>query len=141
MVSSLTVTAGRVLLGLYFLLPGLMKLAGPADTIAYMQSHDIAFAQPLMWFATVVNIVGGLQLISGRHTKLVAYGFVVYILLVNFMLHNFWAMEGANVGHETQNFVKNLGILAGLLVLSGSSSARSLSLTGWWRSDRAVSKN
>ena len=138
MASSLTIVFGRVLLGLYFLIPGLMKVAGSAGTIAYMQGHGIPFAQPLMWFAAAVNIIGGLFLISGRHVKFVAYGFVVYILMVNFMLHDFWTMEGDGVAHETQNFIKNLAILAGLLVLAGSASARNLSLAGWWRSDGAV---
>ncbi|WP_211051340.1 DoxX family protein [Parasphingorhabdus halotolerans] len=138
MTSSMTVTVGRVLLGLYFLMPGLMKAAGPAGTIAYMQSHDIPFTAALMWFATIVNIVGGLFLIFGRHVKFVAYGFVIYILMVNFLLHDFWTMEGDSVAHETQNFVKNLGIMAGLLVLAGSSAARRISLSGWWRSDNMV---
>ena len=138
MPASLPVTIGRVLLGLYFLLPGLMKVTGSAETLAYMQSHGIPFALPLLWFSATVNIVGGLLLIAGRHVKLVAYGFVVYILLVNFMLHDFWTMEGDGVRHETQNFVKNLGILAGLLVLAGSSAARKVALSDWWRSDKAV---
>lgn len=133
-----SITAGRILLGLYFLLPGLMKLASPAQTIAYMESHAIPFAPPLMWFSAIVNIVGGLLLISGRHVRLVAYGFVLYILLVNFLLHDFWTMSQDVVQHETQNFFKNLGILAGLLVLAGISSPRALSLGDWWKSDRSV---
>jgi len=138
MTSSVTMTIGRILLGLYFLVPGLAKVAGPVDMVAYMQGHDILFAAPLLWLAAIVNIVGGLFLILGRHVKFVAYGFVVYILMVNFLLHDFWTMEGDGVAHETQNFVKNLAILAGLLVLAGSSAARNLSLSGWWRSDSAV---
>ncbi|MEP2988143.1 MAG: DoxX family protein [Parasphingorhabdus sp.] len=137
---SIAVTAGRILLGLYFLLPGLMKIAAPTDTIAYMQAHDIPFAPPLMWFTSIVNVIGGLFLIFGRHVKFVAYGFVIYVLMVNVMLHNFWAMEGDGIAHETQNFVKNLGILAGLLVLAGSAVSRKLSLSGWWHSDKVVQR-
>lgn len=136
--SQASVTVGRILLGLYFLMPGLMKVAAPAQTVAYMESNGIALATPLMWFAAIVNIVGGLLLITGRHLRLVAYGFVLYILIVNFTLHDFWTMDEARVERETQNFFKNLGILAGLLVLAGASSARSLSPRGWWRSDGAV---
>ena len=136
--SNITITIGRVLLGLYFLLPGLMKAAGPAQTVAYMESHNIAFATPLMWIATVTNIVGGLLLITGRHVKLVAYGFVVYVLLVNVMLHDFWAVAPDMVERETQNFIKNLGILAGLLVLAGHAPARSLTSGGLFRSDAAA---
>jgi len=136
--SNISVTVGRVLLGLYFLLPGLMKVAGPDQTIAYMESHNIAFAAPLMWIATVTNIVGGLLLITGRHVKLVAYGFVVYVLLVSFMLHDFWNVGPDMAERETQNFIKNLGILAGLLVLAGFSPTRGLTLSNLWRSDKAV---
>ncbi|NQX95037.1 MAG: DoxX family protein [Erythrobacter sp.] len=136
--SNISVTIGRVLLGLYFLLPGLMKASGPDQTIAYMKSHNIAFAAPLMWIATITNIVGGLLLITGRHVKLVAYGFVVYVLLVNVMLHDFWAVAPDMVERETQNFIKNLGILAGLMVLAGFSPARSLSPSDLFRSDKAA---
>jgi len=138
MASSISVTIGRVLMGLYFLMPGLQKAANSSETVAYMKGHDIAFAEPLMWISAIVNIVGGLLLISGRHIKLVAFGFVVYILLVNYLLHDFWTMEGDKVAREMQNFVKNMGILAGLLVLAGHASIRKLSPSGWWRSDSAV---
>jgi len=134
----LSITIGRVLLGLYFLMPGLMKIAGPAETIAYMESHAIPFAAPLMWFSASINILGGLALIAGRHVRLVAYGFVVYVLLVNFMLHDFWTMGPDMVERETQNFFKNLGIIAGLLVLAGAATVRPLSIAGWWRSDKSV---
>jgi putative oxidoreductase len=134
--AQLSITVGRVLLGLYFLMPGLMKMAGPAETIAYMESHAIPFAAPLMWFSASVNILGGLALVAGRHVRLVAFGFVIYVLLVNFMLHDFWTMSEDMVERETQNFFKNLGIAAGLLVLAGSATARPLSMSGWWRSDK-----
>lgn len=136
--SQISLTVGRILLGLYFLMPGLMKAADPARTLAYMESHSIPCTAPLMWFATTVNILGGLALIAGRHVRLVAYGFVIYIMLVNFMLHDFWTMSPDMVERETQNFFKNLGILAGLMVLAGTSVTRPISLKDWWRSDKAV---
>jgi putative oxidoreductase len=136
--SHFSITVGRILLGLYFLLPGLGKIANPAQTIAYMDSHDIMFAPALMWFSAIVNVVGGSLLITARHVRIVAYGFVVYILLVNFMLHDFWTMGPDMVERETQNFVKNLGILAGLLVLAGTASPRAISLAGWWHSDKSA---
>jgi putative oxidoreductase len=40
--------------------------------------------------------------------------------LINLYIHNFWALQGdPSYAHELQNFVKNLGIAAGLLVLAG----------------------
>ena len=124
MPSSLSIATGRILLGLYFFIPGLMKVADPAATVAYMEAHQIPFAAPLMWVAAVTNILGGLLLMIGWQVKFVAYGFALYVILVNLMLHNFWAMEGDMVTHETQNFIKNLGIFAGLLVLAGNARLR-----------------
>jgi putative oxidoreductase len=137
--SNAMIMAGRFLLGLYFLVPGLMKFAVPDLHVALMNAHKVAMAEPLMWIAAVTNVAGGLALMSGRYVRLVAIGFVVYILLVNGLLHDFWNdHEGVSSEREMQNFIKNLGILAGLLVLAGFSPARWPSIKSWWRSDRAA---
>ena len=40
-------------------------------------------------------------------------------IVINIFIHNFWALTGdLTQAHEIQNFVKNLAISAGLLVLS-----------------------
>lgn len=138
--NKLSIIIGQFLLGLYFLLPGLRKFTESEKLVGYMQSHDISLAPQLLLFAGAVSVIGGLLLMSGRHVKLVAYGFVVYILLVNFMLHNFWAMNEDIVAHEMQNFVKNLAIMAGLLVVAGYAPSRRPSLNGWWRSDKSLNE-
>jgi putative oxidoreductase len=41
------------------------------------------------------------------------------VLLINLNLHDFWNIyEGVDAKHETQNFFKNMGIFAGLLLLA-----------------------
>ncbi|AQA19319.1 hypothetical protein BST95_14780 [Halioglobus japonicus] len=132
-----SIAAGRFLLGLYFFIPGIQKFADSERLTSYMQVHDIAYAPQLLLFAGIVSVVGGALLMTGRYVKLVAYGFVVYVLLVNLMLHNFWAMSDDMVAREMQNFVKNLGILAGLLVIAGYALPRPLTTRGWWQSDKA----
>lgn len=139
--SSVMILVGRFLLGLYFLVPGVMKFLQPDMHVGLMEMHNVALAEPLMWVAAVVNVVGGLLLMTGRHVRLTAIGFVIYILLVNVMLHDFWnTYEGVSSQHEMQNFIKNLGILAGLLVLAGHSAMRGLSLKSVWRSDKAAAR-
>ena len=133
-----SIIIGRFLLGLYFFVPGVRKFTASDELVAYMQLHDIAFAPQFLWFAGAASVIGGILLMSGRHVKLVAYGFVVYVLLVNFMLHDFWTMREDMVAHEMQNFVKNLAIVAGLLVVAGYAPPRRPSLSGWWRSDKPL---
>lgn len=131
----ISIVTGRFLLGLLFLLAGIRKFSDTDRMVAYMQAHDIGLAPQLLVVAALANLIGGILLITGRHVKLAAYGFVVYLLLVNFMLHDFWTMPEARVDRETQNFVKNLGILAGLLVTAGYAKSRPLFSKEWWRSD------
>jgi putative oxidoreductase len=46
-------------------------------------------------------------------------------LLINLFMHDFWNVyEGTSQAHETQNFIKNLGIMAGLLVVAGTAKPR-----------------
>jgi len=133
--SSTLITSGRFLLALYFLLPGLMKFLQWDTTIAYMETHSVPYAMQLLLFAGIVNIAGALLLATNRYVRLTSLGFVLYIIIVNLQLHDFWNLEGLAQQHETQNFVKNLAILAGLLVLAGASAKRPLSLKGLGKSD------
>jgi len=112
---------GRVLLGLYFLLPGIAKFAAWDRHIQLMETHEMSMVPILLVVAGVIQIVGGLCLIANKQVVLCALGFAVMILLINVNLHDFWNVyEGVNPERETQNFVKNLGILAGLLVLAAA---------------------
>ncbi|MDZ7824984.1 MAG: hypothetical protein U5R48_01820 [Gammaproteobacteria bacterium] len=46
-------------------------------------------------------------------------------LVISLFMHDFWNMEaGLEQAHETQNFVKNMAILAGLMCVAGMPRAR-----------------
>lgn len=130
--------AGRLLLALYFLVPGLMKFAAWDLHIGMMEGHGVPFAAPLLLVAGLANVIGAILLLTGRHVRLTALGFVLYILLVNMSLHDFWNYEGVTGQHEMQNFIKNLGILAGCLILAGASKARALKLSNILKADAKV---
>lgn len=111
--------AGRVLLGLYFLVPGLMKVAGFAGTLAYMQQHHVPFALPLLLITIPLQVGGGLALIANWSARTAAFLLAGLTLLICLYMHDFWnTYPGGNPQHELQNFIKNLGIFAGLLLLA-----------------------
>lgn len=133
--SKMLIASGRVLLAIYFLLPGLGKLLAPDMQLALMQHHNIPFAMPLLYIAGIAQVVGAFLVLSNRHVRKTALGFVLYVLIINFTLHDFWNFTGVEGGHELQNFVKNLGVLAGLLVLAGISPVRKIALKSLFNSD------
>ena len=129
------ITTGRILVGLYFLLPGILKFVAFQMNLSLMNAHGIANAAPLLVVAGVAQVAGALLLIGGRFVRFNALGFVAYILVINVLLHDFWNFTGAQGAHELQNFIKNLGILAGLLVLAGVSRWRVPTARGLMMSD------
>jgi len=115
------ITIGRVLLGIYFLLPGISKIPTYAATTEYMLLHNIPLADVLLPITIVLQIVLGLMLIIGYRIKESALILAALTVFINIGVHDFWnEYPNTDAGHETQNFVKNLAIFAGLLVLSTS---------------------
>ena len=115
----LSITLGRVLLGLYFLLPGVLKIPTYAGTNEYMLLHNIPLAGVLLPITIVLQIVLGVMLIIGYRIRESALTLAVVTIFINIGMHDFWnEYPNTDAGHETQNFVKNLGIFAGLLALS-----------------------
>ena len=65
------------------------------------------------------QIVLSVFIIINKHLRISALILFVLTMLINIFIHDFWDLGGdPSQAHETQNFVKNLGIAAGLLVLS-----------------------
>ena len=50
---------GRVLLGLYFLIPGISKIVGFGGTAQYMATHGVPFVAVLLPITILVQIGGG----------------------------------------------------------------------------------
>ena len=89
-----------------------------------MQSHHIPWTSVLLAVALVANVVLASALILNVHVKKAALAAVVYILIINYFMHDFWHYSGIKAAHETQNFIKNLGILAGFLILASHPQSR-----------------
>ena len=115
------ITVGRMLLGLYFLLPGISKIPTYAGTTEYMLLHNIPLASFLLPVTIVLQVALGATLIMGYRIKESALILAALTIFINIGMHDFWnEYPNTDAGHETQNFVKNLAIFAGLLVLSAT---------------------
>jgi putative oxidoreductase len=110
---------GRIFLALYFLIPGISKFTSWNTSVALMEAHNMKMIPVLLAIAGIAQVVGSISLLFNRHIVIFALGFAVMTLLINFNLHDFWnTYEGVNSDRELQNFYKNLGIFAGLLLLA-----------------------
>ena len=116
---SALIHTGRGLLALYFLLPGVMKFIQWDMHVALMETHGMAMAPVLLAVAGVTQVGASICLFLNKQVVICALGLAAMVLLINLNLHDFWNVyEGVDTKHETQNFFKNMGIFAGLLLLA-----------------------
>jgi putative oxidoreductase len=110
---------GRLLMGLYFILPGIGKVADFAGTSAYMASHDVPMIPFLLVLTIIIQLAAGTAIVVGFRGKWAALLLALLTIAISVYMHNFWAVTiEADKAHETQNFFKNMGIVAGLLMVS-----------------------
>ena len=110
---------GRIFLALYFLIPGISKFISWNTSVALMEAHNMKMIPILLATAGIAQVIGSISLLLNKYVVICALGFAVMTILINFNLHDFWnTYEGVNPDRELQNFYKNLGIFAGLLLLA-----------------------
>jgi len=111
---------GRVLLGLYFIVPGLMKVLNFGGTAEYMAAHGMIFIPFFLGLTIVLQLGGGACLLIGYRQREVSFVLAGLVLIISLVMHDFWSLEQSlERAHETQNFIKNMAIMAGLLVVAG----------------------
>jgi putative oxidoreductase len=126
--SSWTRLAGRLALGLIFLVSGAGKLAGWSGTVAYAGSKGIPAV--LLAGAVAFEILGAISLMAGWKARWGAAALLVFLVPVTLVFHAFWAVPV--VEHQAQmiNFMKNLAIAGGLLSVLGAGPG-ALGVDGW----------
>lgn len=119
-------TVGRIILGLYFLAAGAGKIfapALPAEQIAHMTASGIPAAELMFVLAGACETIGGVCMIIGLHTRLVATLLAAFCVLASVALHAFWSMpEGHEKLVQMLMFMKNISTMAGLLAFTGFGS-------------------
>jgi putative oxidoreductase len=112
-----TALAGRIFLAAIFILSGIMKFLNHAETVGYMEAQGIPSASALGYIAGLVEVLGGLSILTGFATRLGALALFLFLIPTTLMFHDFWAMSGAERTGQMVNFMKNLAVMGGLLVL------------------------
>lgn len=109
----------RVSIAAIFLLSGLSKLAAPAGTIGYIASAGLPLPEVGYAVALLVEIVGGLLLIVGYRTRVVAAALALFTVAAAVFFHN-------TLGDQNQfiHFFKNLAIAGGLLQIVAYGAGR-----------------
>ena len=121
-ISNINLLIGRVVIGAYFLLPGaIAKIFNFQFTFNYMLDHEVPMTSVALILTIAIQFICSISIILGWHSKVSAFILAVLTIIINYYMHDFWDMSaGLQQEHELQNFIKNTGIIAGLLILSAA---------------------
>lgn len=110
---------GRLLLSAIFVMSGIHKMMNWQGTAEHMTSEGMQWVPLFLAGAIVCELGGGISLLTGLGARWGALVLFVFLIPVTAIFHDFWTYEGAVRQTEMINFMKNLAILGGLLVVVG----------------------
>jgi len=108
--ASYLAAGGRVLMAAIFLLSGFSKASDPASALGYISSAGLPLPALALAGAITIELLGGLALVVGYRTRLVAALLALFSLLTAFTFHFDLADQGQFI-----NFFKNVAMAGGLL--------------------------
>ena len=117
--NKITDPIARILISALFLLSGFNKITHFGVSSQMIAGMGVPFASLATGIAILIEVGGAIAIIAGWKTKLAAWVQFVYLIPVTFMIHNFWASPAAMQQDQMVHFMKNLGIMGGLLILAG----------------------
>ena len=115
--SAILALLGRVLLASIFVYSGCGKITDFQGTAGYIASAGMPMPQVLAVGAIVVEFIGGLALLIGFRARWAALAFVVFLIVITPIFHNFWSVPADEVMSQQINFIKNVAIIGGMLMV------------------------
>ena len=101
---------GRLFYSSLYILYGYLKLTGFAGTTGYMAKQGLPAPAFFAALAVVIELGGGLLMLIGYQTRLVALGLAIYVLIASFIAHAHFGD-----GNQMLHFFKNMVIVGGSL--------------------------
>lgn len=128
--SGLLAAAGRVLLSIIFVVGGIGKLMAPGATMGYIAAGGLPVPFLALIVAIVIELGGGLALLVGYQTRLVAFGLAVWTMITALIFHH-------DLGDHAQliQFQKNLAITGGMLYVAAAGAMGPC--VDYWRGRKA----
>jgi len=129
--------AGRIALGIIFALSGYAKLAGLAAFSASLARRGVP--EPWLWgpVGATVEFVGGMVIMLGLRVRYAALMMILFVIVATAISHRFWELVDPQQFRAQQTqFMKNLAIIGGFMVLFASGGGRFTIDALWPRNGR-----
>lgn len=132
--NDVTLLLGRLLLTALFLPVGVHKLTNPDALLTQsLIKSGLPFPHALTVIGIAVEIAAPLAILLGIFPRLSALALIAFTVVASFVSHHFWTFPAAQWDLQFIQFLKNMGIVGGLLFYLVSGPGRfSLPLGRRW---------
>ncbi|HTD06702.1 DoxX family protein [Undibacterium sp.] len=115
--TKLAYLASRALIGALFFISGLGKVFAFSYVAGWMASSGVPLASVLLAITIIIEVGGGLMLITGLQARWSALAIALFTIPVTIVFHAFWSADAANFQNQLTQFLKNLAIFGGLILV------------------------
>ena len=116
--------AGRVALGFIFVLGGFGKLVNLDGFASSLAGRGVLMASVMAFLGAVVEAFAGLAIVLGIQVRYAALLVILFTIIASLISHRFWEFSGAARQMQQVQFLKNLAIIGGAVVLLVAGSGR-----------------
>lgn len=113
--NDLTTLVARLFMSSLFILYGYFGITAFAGTTGYMAKQGLPVPPLAAAIAVIVELGGGLLILLGYQTRLVALICAAYVLIAALIAHRHFGD-----GNQLSHFMKNMAIVGGFLALMAS---------------------
>ncbi|MEW6437657.1 MAG: DoxX family protein [Pseudomonadota bacterium] len=123
-VRDVVLLVARILLVLLFVIFGWQKLIGFGGTVAYFSHSGVPMPFLAALVAVAMELVAGIAIGLGLFTRPLALLMALYTLGTALLGHPFWNLAGVARVEAEINFLKNVGLIGGFLLLYVTGAGR-----------------
>jgi putative oxidoreductase len=118
---------GRVVIGWLFLVSSAGiggKLWNITGFAGYLKNLGVPAPEFLCWIGALVEFVIGAALILGVGTRYAALLCALFLVVATALAHRYWEYPAAQIVAQYNNFLKNLAIFGGALLIFAAGPGR-----------------
>ncbi|MBA2653639.1 MAG: DoxX family protein [Gammaproteobacteria bacterium] len=109
---------GRFLLASYFLKAGINNALHWHKVLGLIKFKKIPFPNLVLFAVIATQIVGSLAIIFNYYAVIASIALIIFTLVANFLVCNYWKMEGVQRRNVSFIFYANIAVIGALLLIT-----------------------
>jgi putative oxidoreductase len=121
---SLSLLIARIFLVCIFPVSAVYKIMEWPGIVNVVTKTGLPYARELAIAGTAAELVLPLLIIAGMLTRVSALGLILYTIAATAIAHRFWEFSGQQQFMQLMSFLKNIGLIGGLIIIASIGSGR-----------------